>query len=154
MQHSFWPNSPDGARRKSILVACICTIMTVVAVSSSSKQVHCNPQMLVLSAFEDCSIVVFLISLVIVVFVTHAILWFESSPSIRILNSYRDVLRSYEHNLRQFLSHFQPGWSWYGQPFNSSRLKCLLNLFCIKWILMVIWKHQVNLLEKQLLLQK
>jgi hypothetical protein len=74
MQHSFWPNPPDGARSKSILVACICIIMTVAAVSSLSKQGHCNPQMLVLSAFGDCSVNVFLMSLVVaVVCFTHKV---------------------------------------------------------------------------------
>ena len=82
-----------------------------VAVSSFSKQGHCHPQMLVLSALvEDCSVC--LISLVVVVVcVTHKILWFETSPSICILSSCRDVLRSYEHNLCQFLLQFQPGCS-------------------------------------------
>jgi hypothetical protein len=55
-------------------IACICIVMTV-AVSSLSKQGHCNTQRLMLSAFEDCSVVVFLISLVVAVLcVTHIIL--------------------------------------------------------------------------------
>jgi hypothetical protein len=64
MQHPFWLN-PDGIRSKAIRVACICIVMTV-AVSSLSKQGHLNPRMLVLSAFEECGVVVFLISFVVV----------------------------------------------------------------------------------------
>ena len=143
MQHFLVLTPPDGARsNKSILVAYICIVMTN-AVSLWYKPGHLNPQMLVFSAFEDCRVVVFLINPVVAsMCATHTILWFETSPSIHILNFCRDVLRSCKHNLRQFLLQFQPGWSWYGQPFDWNHLKCLLNLFCIKWILMVIWKHQ------------
>ena len=118
--HILSYSPPWWCQSKSILVAYICIVMTN-ALSSLYKQGHLNPQMLVFSAFEDCSVVVFLINPVVaVVCVTHTILWFETSPSIRILNFCRDVLRSYEHNLRRFLLQFQPGWSWYGQPFNYS----------------------------------
>jgi hypothetical protein len=117
------------------------------AVSLWYKPGHLNPQMLVFSAFEDCRVVVFLINPVVAsMCVTHTILWFETSPSIRILNICRDILRSYEHNLRQ---KFQHGWSWYDQPFDWNHLKCFLNLSCIKWILMVIWKHQSQPLGKK-----
>jgi hypothetical protein len=60
------------------LVACICIAMTV-AVSTLSCHGHHNPRLLVLSASEDCGVVVFLISrvLVAVVCVTHTFLWFE-----------------------------------------------------------------------------
>ena len=120
MQHYFLINSPWWCQSKSILVAYICFVMTN-AVSSLYKQGHLNPQMLVFSAFEDCRVVAFLINRVVAsMCVTHTILWFETSPSIRILNFCRDVLRSYEHNLRRFLLQFQPRWSWYGQPFNYS----------------------------------
>jgi hypothetical protein len=57
------------------LVACICIVMTG-AVSSFSSHGHHNPWVLVLSAFEDCGIVVFLISHVVVAVVclTHTFL--------------------------------------------------------------------------------
>ncbi len=59
---------PVYARRdESILIACIFIVMTM-ALSSFSKQRHRNPHMLLLSAFEDCGVVFFLlISLVIAV---------------------------------------------------------------------------------------
>ena len=154
MQHSFWLN-PDGARSKSILVACICIVMTV-AVSSLSKQGHHNPRMLVLSAFEGCGVVVFLISFVVAVVlcVTLTFLWFETSLSIRILNSCRDVQRSYKHNLWQFLLQFQTGQSWYNKSINSSHSQYLLNLFLLKKTFNSDMKTQVNILEKWLLLQK
>jgi hypothetical protein len=60
------------------LVACICIVMTV-ALSSFSSHGHHNPRVLVLSAFEDCGVVVFFISCVVVavVCVTHTFLQFE-----------------------------------------------------------------------------
>jgi hypothetical protein len=107
MQHFLELTPPDGARsNKSILIAYICIVMTN-AVSLWYKPGHLNPQMLVFSAFEDCRVVAFLINRVVAsMCVTHTILWFETSPSIRILNFCRDVLRSYKHNLRQFCCSF------------------------------------------------
>jgi hypothetical protein len=57
------------------LVACICIVVTV-AVSSLSSCGHYNPWVLVLSAYEDCGAVVFLISraIVAVVCVAHTFL--------------------------------------------------------------------------------
>lgn len=68
---------------------------------------------------------------------TRTFLWFETSPSICIMNSCRNVLRSYEHNPRRFLLQFQPGRSWYGKTSNSSHSQCLLNLICQKWLKIV-----------------
>lgn len=49
---------------------------------------------------------------------------------------------------------FQTRWSWNSKSLNSSHCQYLVNLFCYKWILIVIWKHQIHLLKKRLLLQK
>jgi hypothetical protein len=57
------------------LVFCICIVMTV-AMSLLSSHGHHNPQVLVLSAFEDCGVVAFLTSctVVAIVCVPHAFL--------------------------------------------------------------------------------
>jgi hypothetical protein len=67
--------------------------------------------------------------LFLLVCVTRSFLWFETSPSIRILNSCRDVQRSYEHNLCQFLLQFQTGRSWHSKFKNYSHLKTFLTFF-------------------------
>jgi hypothetical protein len=122
--HSFWLN-PDGARSKSI--PCCLT----VAVSSLSSHGHHHSRLLVLSAFEDCGVVVFLISCVLVAVVCYTyIIMIWTSTSIHTLNSCRDVLRSYEHNLCQFVFQVQTGQSWYSKFLNSSHSQYLLNLFC------------------------
>ncbi len=76
--------------------------------------------------------VVFLISLVITValYVHQVPVLFETSPSIRILNSWRNVQRFFHYNSWQFIIHFQTGRSWYYSTYlNSSHSQYLLNLF-------------------------
>ena len=142
------------ARSKAILVACICIVMTV-AVSSLSEQGHHNPRMLVLLAFEDCGVIVFLISFVVVAVVVCVTHTFETSPSIRIFNSCIDVQRSsMSTTSANFCYNFKQDRAGIVNLYIPAIHSTFLTFFCWKWLLIVIWKHQLDLLEKWLLLQK
>ena len=140
IQH-FWLTS-GGARRESILVAWL--------------HLHCDDfcyypnydtAILECWCFWHSIVVIFLTSLVIAVLAlqVHRVYFlFETSRSIRIwipVEMYRG------HTSTTHLQ-FQAGRSWQRKSLNSSHSKYLLNLICKKWILIVIWKHQVNLFGK------
>jgi hypothetical protein len=109
------------------LVACICIAMKV-AVSTLSCHGHHNRRLLVVSASKDYGFVQsFPCCCCCVCYIYIFVIW--TSPSIRTLNSCRDVQRSYKHNLWQFLLQVQTGPSWYSKFFNSSLSQYLLNLF-------------------------
>ena len=124
MHHSFWLNPLMVPEARQSLLQCHHYPNKGTAI----LKCWCSQHLMIAVLLFSWSVLLLLLC------VTLTILWFEFSPRICILNSCRDVLRSYELNLlRQFLLQFQPGWNWYGQPFNSSHLKCLLNLFCRKF---------------------
>jgi hypothetical protein len=134
VQHSFWLN-PDGARSRSIpcclLLHCYdsCSVLIIQPWTPQSSSVGAL-------AFEDCGVVVFLISHVVVAVVcvtTHTFLWFEPVQAFALWIPVEMYIGPTCTTSGNFCYKFKPRQSWYCKLINSSHSQ---------------YQHQVNLFGK------